>query len=141
MLWTLLWIVAAWAVFAGWLAYRYPLTPRPRWKFKSIIPRILNTGAVTVLGWCFVAGNRIGAHHRAHEEYHHRCVVRLGRWRHLWAYLWAFVGGLWRHRLGTYTAASGKRYLLAYWWHPEEIAARAYSDARHADYTPLGGKA
>jgi hypothetical protein len=139
MMWTLLLLAVAAVAWAAWLTWRYPLRPRPRWKFQSIIPRILNTGAVTMLGWCFVAGNRIGAHHRAHEEYHHREVVRLGRWRHLWSYLWAFVTGLWRTRAGTYTTATGRRYLRAYWEHPEEVAARAYADAQHEHYVPLGG--
>jgi hypothetical protein len=133
-------LVVACAAWAVWLSYRYPLRSRPRWKFQAIIPRLLNTGAVTMLGWCFVAGDRIGSHHRAHEEYHHQCVVRLGRWRHLWSYLWAFVVGLWRTRAATYTTATGRKYLQAYWWHPEEIAARSYADGHHVNYPPIGGQ-
>lgn len=137
----MLWAVALVAIVAAvaWIDWRYPLTPRPRWKFNALLPKLLGTGAVACLGWVFVAGNRIGAHHRAHEEYHHRCVLRLGRWRHLALFLWEFLRGLWRHRFATYTTATGRRYLMAYWWHPEEIAARAYADAEHRNYVPLGG--
>jgi hypothetical protein len=136
-------IVAVWCLvivvgLVVWAVERKPLTAHPRFKFNSIIPLLLNTGAVTVLGWCFVRRNTIGAHHRAHETWHHLRVLSLGRWMHLWRYLLAFLGGIRKHRLGKVTTASGRVYLAAYWWHPEEIAARAYADANPTLYPPLG---
>jgi hypothetical protein len=139
------WIVAvvavllAWALVAVWLEWRYPLGEHPVFKFNSPVPRLLRTGAVTVLGFCFVAGDRIGSHHRAHESYHHRCCVLRGRWSHLAEHLAGTLAGVWRHGLRRYTTATGRVYYAAYWWHPEEIAARAYADAVHHYYQPIGG--
>jgi hypothetical protein len=138
-MWIALTLAGAVAAWAAWISWRYPVLPRPRWKFNSIVPRLLNTGAVAVLGWCFVAGNTIGSYHRAHEEYHHRRVVALGRWRHLATFLLDFVRGLFRHGFATVQMPSGKRYLKAYWWHPEEIAARGYEMSQGHTYTALGG--
>lgn len=133
--WTLVLAVLVWVIV---LEVRYPVRPRPRWKFRSLIPVLLNTGAVTMLGWCFVRQGWIRSHHRAHEEYHHQQVVALGRWRHLWRYLIEFLRGLRIHGLAAYTHTTSKRYLLAYWAHPEEVAARLYAEANHANYPPLG---
>jgi hypothetical protein len=138
MLWFALCIVAA-ALCVAWIEYRYPLASQPRYKFNSLIPALLRTGAVTCLGWCFVRGNRIGSHHRAHEVFHHRRVIAQGRWCHLWAYLCAFGAGLLRHGFAKVTSPTGREYLAAYWEHPEEIAARAYADANAEVYPPLGG--
>ena len=128
------------AATARWLDWRYPLRPRPRYRFCHWLPRLLRTGAVTCLGWCFVRRERILPHHRAHEEYHHSRVVALGRWRHLARYVLDSARNLLRYGLGrTEPDDNGRSYLLAYTLHPEEIAARAYADAHYAEYPALGG--
>jgi hypothetical protein len=106
----------------------HPVAALPRYKFNSIVPRILNTGAVTCLGWCFIRRHFITGHHRAHELYHHSEVCRLGRWRHLSGYLWAFLVLLVRTRGAKVQAPNGRIYLAAYYDHPEERAARRYAD-------------
>jgi hypothetical protein len=129
------------AAVAGWVLWvnSHPMGKNhPRFKFNSPIPKLLGTGAVCVLGWCFVRGNHIGAHHRAHETWHHLEAVRLGRWRHLWRYLWALAVLAWRSRLSKVEGPNGRIYLAAYFDHPEERAARKYADANHGQYVPLG---
>lgn len=127
------------ALWTRWLDWRYPVRPRPRYKFCHWLPRFLNTGAVTCLGWCFVRRSVILPHHRAHEEYHHQRVVALGRWRHLARYCWHSVAGLIRWGLArTVADASGRSYLLAYHLHPEEIMASEYADTHYTEYVALG---
>lgn len=127
------------ALWTRWLDWRYPVRPRPRYKFCHWLPRLLRTGAVTCLGWCFVRRAVILPHHRAHEEYHHSRVVALGRWRHLARYCWNSVAGLIRWGLArTVADGAGRAYLLAYHLHPEEIMAREYADANYTAYVALG---
>lgn len=127
--------VVALAVF---LDRRYPVGPLPRYVWRSWIPRVLRTGAVTFGGFCFVLRSFIVGEHRAHEQYHHNRVRELGRIWHLVRYLGLFVAGLLRHGFTRYTSFSGRTYLMAYWWHPEEVAARAYGAAMAAEYGTLG---
>ena len=136
-----LWIVGiavAIAVAVLWIEWRYPLQAHPRYKFNALLPKLLGTGAVTCLGWCFVAGAFIRSHHRAHEMAHHNAVVRLGRWRHLWFYVTDFLRGLAAYKLERVTSPSGRVYLRAYYDHPEEVAARAYADANATTWPTLG---
>lgn len=114
----------------------HPMLAFPRYRFNALLPRVLNTGAVTILGWCFVRRQYITAQHRAHEQYHHVCALTMGRWKHLGMYLVHFVGGLRRYGLATVTPAQ-RTYLKAYWLHPEEVAARAYADANAHRYTDI----
>lgn len=115
----------------------HPIRETPRYKFNSIVPRLLDTGAVTILGWCFVRRHIITAHHRAHEEYHHQCAYYQGRWKHLGRYLLDFFRGLLRYRFQKVEGPT-RRYLAAYWLHPEEVAARAAADANAHRYQDIG---
>ena len=117
----------------------HPVRPTPRYKFNSWVPKLLNTGAVTFFGWCFVRRHFIAPHHRAHELYHHSEVVRLGRWRHLGGYLWTFCVALVRTRGAKVQAPNGRTYLAAYYDHPEERAARRYADEFGATTRAVGG--
>jgi type VI protein secretion system component VasK len=116
----------------------HPVRPGPRYKFNSIIPRLLDTGAVTCLGWCFVRRHFIAPHHRAHEHGHHEKVKEKGRWRHLYEYLRDFVGGLLRWGLERVETPTGKLVLRAYYDHPEERWCREYADAHAATTNGLG---
>jgi hypothetical protein len=128
-------LVAAWVLWVN----SHRLQPHhPRFKFNSIVPRLLNTGAVTVLGWCFVRRNYIAPKHRAHETWHHLEVVRLGRWRHLWRYLWTLAVLAWRTRLSKVEGPNGRIYFAAYYDHPEERAARKWADDHPTTYSPIG---
>ena len=115
----------------------HPIRETPRYKFNSIVPRVLNTGAVTVLGWCFVKRHFITSHHRAHEEYHHQCAYTQGRWRHLARFIWTFCCGLVEYRWQQVQGPT-RTYLAAYWFHPEEIDARRYADANAYRYDAIG---
>jgi hypothetical protein len=128
-------LVGAWVLWVN----SHRLQPHhPRFKFNSIVPRLLNTGAVTCLGWCFVRRNFIQPKHRAHETWHHLEVVRLGRWRHLWRYLWTLAVLAWRTRLSKVEGPNGRIYFACYYDHPEERAARKWADDHPTTYSPIG---
>lgn len=132
-------VVVAVVVVLLWIASRRPLTSFPRYKFNSWIPVILNTGAVTFWGYCFVRASFIRGGHRAHEQYHHLRVIAMGRLGHLTGYLWTLLVGLWRTKLSKVEAPNGRVYLAAYYDHPEEKAARAY-EALHLHTWPALGR-
>ena len=128
------------AVVGVRLLYRVPLRSFPRYRFNSIVPRLLNTGAVTCLGYCFVRGSFIRGQHRAHEQHHHNQVVALGRATHLYRYIRTFLVLLWRTKAAKAQAPNGRLYLMAYYDHPEEKAARIY-EGIHAHTWPAIGRA
>lgn len=137
MLYALLALVIA-ATVAVVLINRVPLRANPRYKFNSAIPWLLRTGAVTVLGWCFVRGSFIRSQHRAHEMYHHNKVVYKGRWVHLGSYIWTFIVLFVRTRGARMRAANGRVYFVAYYDHPEEIQARQYEVVHSLTWPSLG---
>lgn len=127
------------AALGVWSVYRVPLRSFPRYKFNSLIPRLLNTAAVTCLGWCFVRGSFIRGQHRAHEQHHHNQVVACGRATHLARYLWTLVVLFIRTKGSKVQAPNGRTYYAAYYDHPEEKAARIY-EGIHAHTWPAIGR-
>ena len=108
-----------------------------RYRFNSVLPRLLSTGAVTFGNRVYVRRHYIRREHRAHEEYHAAESRRLGTIPHLARFVWWFLRGVGKHGFKRITA-HGRSYLRAYWLHPEEVAARAYGAAHAHEYTDLG---
>jgi len=116
----------------------HPVRPSPRYKFNSWVPKLLATGAVTCLGWCFVRRHFIVPHHRAHENGHHEKVKEKGRWRHAYEYLRDMCAGLVRWGFERVETPTGRMVLRAYYDHPEERWCRQYADDHAATTNGLG---
>jgi hypothetical protein len=124
--------------FAVILEWRYPMREVPYEKFNSFIPVLLGSAACSFLGFIFYRRHFASSKLRTHEWYHWMRAKEMGRWTHLLEYIADFLTGLLQYGLKTvYVEQFGKKYLLAYWNHPEEELARAYETYAHPR-PPLG---
>lgn len=124
-------LLIALLVFVGWcwwLGKRADARDGPIYKFNSLIPALLDSGAVSLLGYIWVRRAGITAILRRHEEGGHwRIQHEKGHFRGAVDYLVDAVRSMRAHGFGMITVDyHGKklRYRAWYWRHPEEVLAR-----------------
>ena len=126
-------------VFAAILEWRYPMRDVPYEKFNSLIPVLLGSAACSFLGFIFYRRHYVSSALRTHEWYHWLQAKEKGRWMHLLDYVADFVVGLLARGFARiYVREFQRKYLAAYWFHPEEVMARAYADIMANRRPPLG---